>query len=219
MSFGKGISFILILLFLSSPLMAQSRGQIKRDIRDLSYRIERDIDVSEASNNRLRQVKRLLEDALTLVRDGGDGPTDPDLFKECLDYSHGKFRRTYDDSTSLEKARVICKRVADMDVLKFLYEKHFRSLNSGDSMQLAGEQAIRGTRSKVNLLEFAYQKHFRSYNSSESATRGVVNIKQVELRRSGEVLACFEKYYKIYFRNMNSSLAMDKTAETCSDFN
>ena len=53
----------------------------------------------------------------------------------------------------MDRSQNICKRVVDLEVLDFLYSKHFRDLSAGEAMQSAGEEATRGVERQLTLIE------------------------------------------------------------------
>ena len=209
----KSIATALIAFCLLGAAYAQDRRLVKQQIQDLSIRIERDAPYSEADLRDLREAKTLLREALALVNNRGGGNSQ--VYKLCVNYAFEKYKRSMSQSQALTRAQKNCKTVADMKVLEFLYEKHYRGTTSSAAMDLATTQADRKTEGRLNLIEFAYEKHYRGTTSSAAATKAVKNI--ASLRRNRGTLACFEQYYPIHYRSNTSSRAMDLTVQSCSN--
>ena len=203
----------LMILFLSSSLWAQDRRDIKRQISDLSLRIDREAPYSEADTNDLLEARDLLRDGLSLIKgtSGGGGN-----LKLCTSFAYEQYKRQYSSSAALERAQLNCRNVADMAILEFLFEKHNRNQSAGSAMDMATSEANSSVKGRVELIEFAYEKHSRNTSSSSAATKAVLNAKSQ--KRSRGALACFNQYYAIHSRTNSASAAMDKTAETCSRF-
>lgn len=208
----KLLLMTIVSLAVTSTSFAQDRRLVKQQIQDLGIKIERDAPYSDASLTDLQEAKTLLREALNLVNNRGTGNSN--VYKLCLNYAYEKYKRQYSNSDALQRAQTKCRTVADMDVLKFLFEKHFRVSSNGDAMDLATRQADRRVKGRLELIKFAYSKHFRVTNSSDAATKSVKNM--YSLKRNRGSLACFNQYYPVHSRTNNPSVAMDKTVETCS---
>ncbi|MFT6069122.1 MAG: hypothetical protein ACJAT2_000401 [Bacteriovoracaceae bacterium] len=201
-----------LIICLTGSLWAQDRRAIKRQISDLSLRIEREAPYSEADTEDLLEARDLLREGLVLIGGQGGGGD----FKLCINYAFEQYKRQYSSSAALERAQVKCKNVVDMKVLEFLFDKHKRNQSVGSAMDLATSQSDRTVKGKVELIEFSYDKHSRNTSSTSAATKAVMNARAQ--RNSRGALACFNQYYPIHSRTNSSTVAMDKTSETCSRF-
>ncbi len=210
MNFMKA-SFLIICL--TSSLWAQDRRAIKRQISDLSLRMDREAPYSDADTEDLLEARDLLKEGLILIAGQGGGGGD---FKLCINYAFEQYKRQYSSSAALERAQVKCKNVVDMKVLEFLFEKHKRNQSAGGAMDLATSQSDRSVKGKVELIEFSYDKHSRNTSSTSAATKAVTNARAQKRNRG--TLACFNQYFPIHSRTNSSSVAMDKTSDTCSRF-
>jgi len=210
----KSIAIATLAFCLAGSLFAQDRRLIKQQIRDLSLRIERDAPYSDASITDLSEAKDMMIQSLALINNNGGGNSE--VFRLCTNYAFEKYNRQYSQSVALERAQKNCRNVADMDVLKFLFEKHNRGNSIGTAMDLATAQADFRVKGRVNLIEFAWEKHNRGNSPSVAANKAIENMRII--RRTRGALACFQEYYPVHNRTNSPSVAMDKTAETCSRF-
>ncbi len=210
----KSIAMSIIAFCLIGSAYAQDRRLIKQQIRDLSLRIERDAPYSEASLTDLSEAKDLMRNSLALINNNGGGNTE--VYRLCTNYAFEKYNRQYSQSVALERAQTNCRNVADMDVLKFLFEKHNRGNSIGTAMDIATGQADFRVKGRLDLIEFSWEKHNRGNSPSMAANKAIENMRII--RRTRGTLSCFQEYYPIHNRGNSPSVAMDKTAETCSKF-
>lgn len=202
----------VLILCLTGSLWAQDRRAIKRQISDLSLRIDREAPYSEADTSALIEARDLLRDGLTLLSGQGGGGD----FKLCINFAFEQYKRQYNSSDALDRAQTKCRNVVDMDVLEFLFDKHKRNLSASAAMDMATSQSDRSVKGKVELVEFSYDKHSRNLSSSSAATKAVANAQRQKRNRGA--LDCFKEYYAVHSRTNSASSAMDKTSETCSRF-
>ncbi|MBK25158.1 MAG: hypothetical protein CME70_14285 [Halobacteriovorax sp.] len=208
----KSIAIVIMTFCLAGSLFAQDRRLIKQQIRDLSLRIERDAPYSDATINDLREAKDMMRQSLALINNNGGGNTE--IYKLCINYAFEKYKRQYSQSDALDRAQTNCRNVADIDILKFLFEKHYRGNTNGAAMDLATAQSDFRVKGRLDLIEFAYDKHYKGNTSSQAATKAVENMRII--RNTRGTLSCFQEYFPIHYRGNTSSVAMDKTAQTCS---
>jgi hypothetical protein len=202
----------VLILCLTGSLWAQDRRAIKRQISDLSLRIDREAPFSEADTSALIEARELLRDGLALLSGQGGGGD----FKLCINFAFDQYKRQYSSSVALDRAQDKCRGVVDMSVLEYLFDKHKRNQSAGGAMDLATSQSNRSVKGKLELIEFAYEKHSRNTSSTGAATKAVLNAQKQKRNRG--TLDCFKEYYAVHSRTNSASAAMDKTSETCSRF-
>ncbi|GAB4416928.1 MAG: hypothetical protein OHK0056_25580 [Bacteriovoracaceae bacterium] len=203
----------LLSFFIAHSLMAQTRGDLLDQIRNLSNAIEGQTYVTQANNLDLFEAQRKLAEAYNLLQKAG-GPSDPQVYKQCVAWSFEVYKWEMNQGDALDRAQRKCQNTADLQVAQFLYDKHYRDLNRAHAMDLALTQANFEVKHRLDIIDFAYDKHFRDVSSSPAATRARNNAAVLPDTRNG--LTCLKKFYPIYFRDNTSTVAMDKAAAACA---
>ncbi|PIP96456.1 MAG: hypothetical protein COW00_10490 [Bdellovibrio sp. CG12_big_fil_rev_8_21_14_0_65_39_13] len=207
-------SLILLALITSHSLFAQTRGDQLNALRTLSNAIESETYITRAPQANLSQAILKLQEAYQLLGQTNP-PTDPQTYKQCVAWSTQIYSREMNNGDALDRAQRFCANVADFNVAQFLYSKHYRDLSSTQAMDLALSQSTYDIAGKIDLIEFAFDKHYRDMSTSPAATKARDNAAIIN-RNTRSGLTCFQKYFQVYYRDNSSSIAMEKTALSCS---
>ena len=203
------LAVLLAFILTFTSAFAQSRASLKREIRKLTVVLEDETYNTDADIRTLMNAKIQVQNAIKLLRDGGN---DRD-YRDCVKFSFEKLKQSMSDSRALDAAQKVCKSVKSFEIYTYLFEKYNANYSSKSAIEKAANKATAETKGKLSLLEFAWEKHNRNYSSSSAADKAIENI-IVQNRRGA--LECFEEYYAIYSRNYSSSSAMDRTAQACA---
>lgn len=199
-------------LLLSANLFAQTRGDILRSIRDLSYQVENETYNTQANQRELQEARRLMQQALDKLTDLGGG----DTFLECRTFVFPILDRTMTPSDALNEAIRLCRNVEAVEEMKYLYSKYDRGLTSRDAITRAARVATGQLIGKLDLLRFAYEKYDRQLTARDAADRAVQGVSSIPYTRSpNRVLNCFQSSFPIYDRTMPAASAMDETIKAC----
>lgn len=203
---------ITLSLLASSALMAQGRGQVLRNIRDLSYQIENESYNTQAGVRELQEARSFLQRALDKLTNQGGG----DAFLECRTFAFPILDRTLPANDALNEAIKLCRSVQAVEEMKYLFEKYDRTLPARDAITRATRVATEKLVGKLELLRFAYEKYDRMLSSRDAADKAVQGVSSIAISRSpSRVLSCFQSSFPIYDRTLPAADAMDETIKAC----
>ena len=201
---------ILLALVLSLSSFAQSRGDVLREIRRKLVQIDDKTYDTELDSVELVRILKDLEKVRRSLADNSGSPT----FQACVDYSFPILDRYLNASDALDRAMSICPQVSDIAVLNFIFTELDKSLSGRDAIEKAALVTRQDLEGKLEILTFAFEKHDRNMSGVSAIEKSVKNARI----NNSYAINCFQKYYPTYNRSQSSSAAMDRTAQTCSQF-
>ena len=199
--------FISCLFLLQISSYANSRNELKNNISRLANRIDIEVFETEASNADLLRVKNQMRQLLSTLTNG-----DGNDYSNCLDFALPIYEQTYGSNSAIRKAKELCRRVSDVEVLSFLYSKLSTVYSSSTGLTKAGEYCDESVYGKKRMIQFIYSKHDSQYGVSSAVRKTIDNVSTLEIGS----LDCLKRFFPTYSRSYPTSRAMDKTVETCS---
>ena len=194
------------LVVLSLVLGFSAFSASKLELRETMQAINSELRFYEQTPETLSKALFELKDALDILRKNDDGDE-----AECIKTIYDIYFKSYDSGTAMDKSKIACDKIADVEVTMALYEYAFRSLSNVSAIELATNYSGDGTYGKKNLTEYIVEKYFISLSAVSSVKKTGVAIKKL----SRNSFNCLNTSYDAYYRQFSSSVAMDKAVLSC----
>lgn len=206
--------FVLVVLGLALfHTSAQASPAVVRDIVNLSRSVENAANVSGIPEENLVAARDKLKEVLDLLSGTDPGnPGNPGT-PDCVDFAYNKYYETFPSQQATDKAVAACKIIADMNVVQYLFDKHYAELTAGAAMDKAASQSGQAVRGKIQIITFAFDAYFQDLTSSASATKAATNAARV----STKALSCLQSLYNKYFESLTAAASMDKAFDGCAN--
>lgn len=199
-------------ILIATSAWSQSRSQLLREIRDLSLQIERETFNTRAGDRDLQQTSIFMRRALNQLT-GSSNPGG--VFNDCRDFIFPELKRVMPTADALDEAINLCRNVAALPELKWIFSKINRVLSTREAITIAANYSDIRLLQKLDLLQFIFSKYNRVRPTTDSMDRAVMGVQALSNRRGGDDLRCVQENFAIYSRTMPIEEAMNRTIKSC----
>ncbi len=205
------IRFQLALIAITAivGLSAFATQEDTTDITNLAEQVKLAARTTQATSAELQEVKAQLHDVLALLNQSGGSPGTPN--GACFDFAYSKYYLSQNSQTATDNALAACRKIQDLPVAQFLYEKYDLALSSAVAMDRAAGNAGSTLVGKVDMVQFAFDKYNTAMSPMNAADR---TVNQITLVRRGN-LTCLQNLFQKYFQSMTAPNAMDAAVKGC----
>ena len=201
---------LFYVLLASTTLFATT--QDRQEIKSLAAQIHLAADTTTAATPALQRAKEKLREALALLNQSSGGG-DPSPGGDCFKFSYPKYYTSMGSAEATDRAVSACKKIVDLDVAKYVYERNFTSRSAVESMDEASNRSGYDLAGKLSMIKFSYSKYYISLSVVESITRATDAMRTVPVGRD----QCLKDLYQKYWVSQSAVEAMDSAAKGCSN--
>jgi len=137
------------------------------------------------------------------------------VFNDCRDFIFPELKRVMPNADALDETIKLCRNVAALPELKWIFSKIDRVLNTREAITIAANYSDNRLFQKLDLLQFIFSKYNRVRPTTDSMNKSVQAVQELSNRRSGEALRCVQENFAIYNRTMTTEEAMSRTIKSC----
>jgi hypothetical protein len=203
------IRFYFAIISVFCGLSAFATQQDTNDIMNLAEQVKLAARTTQASSADLQEAKDQLREVLAILNQSGSSHGDPN--GACFDFAYSKYFLSQNSQTATDNALSACRKIQDLPVAQFLYEKYYLGLASAAAMDRAAGNAGANLVAKVDMLQYAYDQYYIAMASTHAADRAA---NQIALVRRGN-LTCLQNLFQKYYQTMTAPNAMDAAVKGC----